>query len=801
MIMLRHIQSSMVAGAPRAAGRLAADAKGGTPPAEPRHAFVTNVSRRGFLQGAGLVLAVQLLPPDIARAFDAYPTGAQGMPNKTVPDPLVFVQIAPDGTVTLVAHRAEMGTGSRTSVPMVLADEMEANWAKVRVVQAPGDEPRYGNQDTDGSRSLRHFVQPMRQCGASMRYMLESAAAKRWGVDRARVRAVNHTVVLLDGTGPSAHPTGRMLGYGELAKAAMAEPVPAFGDLRFKKDAEFRYMGKGEIPIVDLFDITTGRAVYGADVRLPGMKYAAIARPPVVGGKVRSFDAADARKIAGVERVVEIPGSTPPAKFAPLGGVAVVASSTWAALEGAKALKVEWDDGPHAAFDTEAYHQDMAETARRPGQVVRKQGDPDAAFGKAAKVVAAEYYQRHMVHTPMEPPAALASFKDGKVEVWAPVQSPYGTRQDLAKLMDLDESAVRVNQTLIGGGFGRKSNCDFVQEAALLSREVGAPVLVQWSREDDIHHGFNHTTSVERLEAAIDGDGKGVGWRHRSVAPSLGSTFAEDSGLQMPLELGMGLTDLPFDIANMGMENGKAMAHARIGWFRSVSNLPRAFAIQSFVGELAHELGRDQKTMLLELIGPARKLELARIGVVGELWNYGEPYEEFPIDTGRLRHVVEMAASNAGWGRELPKGEALGIAAHRSFVTYVASVVHVKVADDGTIRVPEVYTAIDCGFCINPERVRAQMEGAAVMGMTMALYSGIDYAKGRVQQSNFHDYQMARMDRYPENVHTAIVEHPFSVHATGVGEPGVPPFAPALANAIFAATGKRLRSLPFGEKV
>jgi isoquinoline 1-oxidoreductase beta subunit len=616
-------------------------------------------------------------------------------------------------------------------------------------------------------------------------------------VDRARVRAVNHTVVLLDGTGESARPTGRMFGYGELAKAAVAEPVPKFEQLRFKKDAEFRYMGKGEIQLVDLFDITTGRAGYGADVRLPGMKYAAVARPPVVGGKVRSFDAEQAKKVAGVERIVQIPGSTPPAKFAPLGGVAVVADSTWAAFQGVKALKVEWDDGPHGSFDTEAYRKEMAETARKPGEVVRKQGDPDGAFAKAAKVVAAEYYQQHMVHTPMEPPAALASFKDGRLEIWAPVQSPYGTRQDVAQLLGLQESAVTVNQTLLGGGFGRKSKGDFVQEAALLSREVGAPVLVQWSREDDIRHGFNHTTSVERIEAALDAGGKVVGWRHRTVAPSLGSTFSEDTGLQMPLELGMGLVDLPFDIPNIGMENGKVKAHTRVGWFRAVSNLPRAFAIQSFVGELAHELGRDQKTMLLELIGPARRIDLAKAGIVGELWNYGEPYEEFPIDTGKLRNVIELAATNANWGRQLPKGEGLGIAAHRSFVSYVASVVHVKVADDGSISVPEVYTAIDCGFCINPERVRAQMEGAAVMGMTMALYSGLDYVNGRVKQSNFHDYQMARMDRYPENVHTAIVEHPFSVHATGVGEPGVPPFAPALANAIFAATGKRMRDIPF----
>jgi isoquinoline 1-oxidoreductase beta subunit len=794
--MLRYIQQTAALDAATPADRFPVAGSAG----ESGSALITNVSRRGFLKGAGLVLSIQMLPAGVVQAFRAYPTGAAGMPHKTVTDPLVFVKIGSDGTVTLVAHRAEMGTGSRTNVPMVLADEMEASWAKVRIVQAPGDEPRYGNQDTDGSRSLRHFVQPMRQCGASMRLMLERAAAKQWGVDPARVRAVNHAVVLLDGSGASARETGRRLGYGELAKAAMAEPVPAFEELRFKKESEFRYIGKGEVPMIDLHDITTGHAVYGADVRLPGMKYAVVARPPVIGGKVKSFDATQAQKVPGVERIVALQGSMPPAKFAPLGGIAVVARSTWAALEGRKALIIEWEDGPHASFDTESYRKEMSETARKPAKSVRKQGDPDGAFSKAVKVVAAEYYQPHMVHTPMEPPAAIAHVRDGKAEIWGPVQSPYGTRQDVAKTLDLDESKVTVNQTLLGGGFGRKSKCDFVLEAALLSREVGAPVLVQWSREDDIRHGFNHTSSVERLEAAVDAGGKVVGWRHRSVAPSIASTFAEDSGEQMALELGMGLVDLPFEVPNIAMENGKALAHTRIGWFRAVSNLPRAFATQSFVGELAHELGKDQKTMLLELIGSPRKLDLKEAGIP-ELWNYGEPYDEFPIDTARLSKVVELAAANAGWGRQLPKGEALGIAAHRSFVSYVASVVHVKVADDGSISVPEVFTAIDCGFCINPERVRAQMEGAAVMGMTMALYSGLNYVKGRVEQSNFHDYQMARMNRYPENVSTTIVEHPFEVHATGVGEPGLPPFAPALANAIFAATGKRLRSLPFGEKV
>jgi isoquinoline 1-oxidoreductase beta subunit len=326
-------------------------------------------------------------------------------------------------------------------------------------------------------------------------------------------------------------------------------------------------------------------------------------------------------------------------------------------------------------------------------------------------------------------------------------------------------------------------------------------VRVQWTREDDIRHGFYHTTSVERIEAAVDGNGKVTGWRHRTVAPSIISTFKPDSGYQFPIEYGMGFADMPFEIANVRCENGKAMAHNRIGWFRSVSNIPRAFAIQSFVAELAHELGKDQKDFLLEMIGSPRIIDPKAAGMPDDLWDYGEQYAVYPIDTGRLRNVVEVAANGAGWGKQLPKGEGLGIAVHRSFVTYVATCVHCKVDKDGNVRVPEVHTAIDCGFAANPERIRSQIEGAAVMGMTLALNSAITYDKGRVQQSNYNDYDVVRCDNFPELVVTHIIPHPFSVHASGVGEPGVPPFAPALYNAIFNATGKRVRALPLGDQL
>ena len=646
-------------------------------------------------------------------------------------DPHVFVAIDPDGTVTLVAHRAEMGTGSRTSLPMIMADEMEADWSRVRIVQAPGDEPKYGNQDTDGSRSLRHHIQPARDIGAAVRHMLEQAAAAQWGVPMDEVEAINHEVV---------HKSlGTRLGYGALAQAAMDLPTPPRAELRHKDEKAFRYTGKGEVQITDLHDITTGAAVYGADVSLPGMKYAVIARPPVVDGRVKSYDAKATLKVRGVERVEELAGSTMPAKFAPKGGIAVIADSTWAAIKGRDALVVAWDNGHNGSYDTADYHKQQSAAAAAGGNV--------------------------------------------------------------ANALGLSPDDVTINVTLLGGGFGRKSKCDFAIEAALLSQKIGAPVRVQWTRDDDIRDGFFHTTSVERIEIGLDADNKPVAWRHRSAAPSFLALFAPDEGYMHPIEVGMGLADMPYDIPNVRCEDCEAKAHARVGWYRSVSNVPRAFAVQSITAELAHELGRDQKDFLLEMIGEPRVFDRFAAGVNADFWNYGEPYDAFPNDTGRLRHVVELVAEKAGWGKSLPKGEALGIAVHRSFVSYVAAVVHVKVDADGTVRVPETHVAIDCGYVANPERVRSQIQGACVFGMTAAMYSGITFENGAVVESNFHDYPMVRADNFPETVYTHIVPHPFAVHATGVGEPGVPPVLPALTNAIFNATGKRIRDLPVGDQL
>ncbi|WP_315721373.1 MULTISPECIES: xanthine dehydrogenase family protein molybdopterin-binding subunit [unclassified Bradyrhizobium] len=756
-----------------------------------RHLKVENVSRRAILQTLGLAGGFVLAAPLLSRpAFAAYETGAGKMPHGTVVDSKIFVSIAPDGIVSILAHRSEMGTGVRTSLPLIVAEEMEADWSRVRVVQAPGDEVKFGNQDTDGSRSTRHYLLPMRQIGAMARAMLEAAAAKKLGVPVGEVKAVNHEVV------HSA--SGKRLGFGELAADAASQPVPAVDTIQLKSPKDFRYLGKGQVSIVDLHDITVGKAHYGADVRLPGMKYAVIARPPVTGGKVKSFDPAEALKVSGVEKVLEVKGWPWPSKFQPLGGVAVIARNTGAAIKGRDALKVEWDDGPNAAYDSVAYRAELESAARQPGLVVRQEGDVEAALKSADKVITGEYYLPHFAHASMEPPVAVADVKGDKAEIWAPVQSPGGTREDVAKTLQIPIENVTVNVTLLGGGFGRKSKCDFALEAALLSKELGAPVKVQWTRDDDIQHDFLHTVSVERIEAGLDKSGKVVAWRHRSVAPTILSTFAAGADHAAPFELGMGLVDMPFEIANIQCENPAAKAMTRIGWFRSVSNIPRAFAVQSMMGEIAAATGRDQKDMLLELIGSPRIVKLAS---VKDLWNYGEPYESYPIDTGRLRRVVEFVAEKGNWGRKVGKGRGLGIAAHRSFVSYIATIVEVEVDDKGKLTVHQVDSAIDCGVFVNPERIASQLEGAAIMGLSLAKYGEVSFKNGRVQQRNFDDHPVVRIDEAPLITNVHIVPADPDTPPSGVGEPGVPPFAPALANAIFAATGKRLRALPIGKQL
>jgi isoquinoline 1-oxidoreductase beta subunit len=749
--------------------------------------LLENVSRREFLGGVfstgAFVIASQVLPKSVW----AQDPGVRTRAESALLNPSVYLGIEPDGTVFIVTHRSEMGTGIRTSLPLVAADELDADWSRVRIEQGLGD-VKYGDQNTDGSRSVRDFYEAFRLAGASARDMLRSAAAAQWGVPVSECAPSNHEIVHA--------PSGRRLGFGALVPAASRLPVPAPDSLQFKPKTAWRYVGK-ETSIYDQPDIVTGRAQFGLDIFLDGMVHASIEHPPVVGGTLRSMDDTATRAVPGVQQTVQIDPPTPPVGFQSLGGVAVIADNTWAALQGRKQLTIEWNDGPNASFDSSAFKEELLQTVSQPGQVARNLGDVDDEFAKGGTILEATYSTPMAAHASMEPPVAVADFRDGKVTVWTPTQNPQAAQETVAAALGIAKEDVTCHVTLLGGGFGRKSKPDFAAEAAVLSQRLGKPVKVVWTREDDIKCDFYHSSAAVYHKAAVDGRGRPTAWLMRSVFPPINSTFVAGARYPQGFELDFGLKDLPYDVPNIRAENGPADAHVRIGWFRAVTNNFHVFASGSFADEMAHAAGRDPLEFLLDMLGPGQVLDLASQGV--EYENYGAPYDQYPIDTRRLRHVLEMAGDRSGWAsRQSGGGRGMGIAAHRSFNTYVASVVQVEVDSGGQLKVPRIDQVVDAGIIVNPDRVRAQMEGAAVMAVGLARTGEITAERGRINQSNFHDFQVARMTDAPFQVNVHLVDS--DAPPTGVGEPGLPPVLAALGNAIFAATGKRVREFPLSRQ-
>src|SRR6266403_1593083 len=683
-------------------------------------------SRRGFLKGmlgaGAFVLSVRLMPEELFGAA-ANATASEGMAKAALRSN-VYLAIDTDGTAYIIAHRSEMGSGSRTALPRIVADELDADWAHVKLVQATGDE-KYGDQDTDGSHSVRSFFDVLRESGATARLMLVRAAAAQWGVPPTECSTNLHTVV--------HKASGKKLGYGELAAAAAKLEVPKKEDLKLKPRSEWRYIGK-DTKSYDLKDMCTGKAGYGQDTRMEGMLYASVARPPVFGSTVKSFDDKAALSVAGVKQTAAIEPFKPPVGFQALGGVAVLADNTWAAMQGRKKLKIEWEKSPHSVWNSDADRKELQETARKPGKVVRENGNVDEAFAKGGKIVEAEYYTPLLAHASMEPPAALAMYRDGKAEVWAATQNPQGARDAIAQAVGLKKEDVTVHVTLLGGAFGRKSFPDFAVEAAVLSKKTGKPVKVIWSREDDIKFDVYHSVAAMYMKAALGPDGKPVAWLQRTVFPPIGSTFDPSANYSDAGELGLGFTDVPFAIANLRAENGPATAHVRIGWLRSVANVYHAFGIHSFADELAHAAGKDSVDYLLDLIGPDRIIPKDEIGK--DYPNYDGAYEQYPIDTARFRRVLTLAAEKAGWGKQKSgNGYGIGVAMHRSFLTYVATVVQVHLDDAGQVQIKRVDTALDAGTVVNPETVRQQVEGAAAMGTSLAFYGEITATNGVIDQS------------------------------------------------------------------
>lgn len=749
------------------------------------------LSRRGFITGLGAGLAVVMMPSVAAADEPNGRTGTVPLPDKKSSEalaPHVLIHIALDGTTTIICHRSEMGQGIRSSLPVLIGDEIGADPRRVVVPQADGD-TKYGDQNTDGSSSIRKQYDEYRKAGAATRMLLVAAAAQRWKVKPETCTTENHFVI--------HRPTKRTLPFADVVAAAAKLPVPK-QDIVLRPLAELRRVAEDHLPLLDGQAYVTGTALFGADIRFPDMLVAVIARPPVVGGQVAKYDGAPALAVPGVKKLVDMPAPKAPWLFQPWGGVAIVANTTWAAMKGRAALEIAWDHGSNAGYNSDAYREQLLASVRAPGKTYRDLGDIDAAFAKAATTVEAEYLVPHLSQSPMEPLVAVARFSKGAVEVWAPTQNPQQNRTDVATLLGLPEDKVTIHVTFLGGGFGRKSKSDFVVEAAYLAKALGdgRPVRVQWTREDDLKHGYYNAVNAQRLRAGLDDKGMVTAWHHKTAFTPIGGTFDASVDTPSANDLQQGVTDVALAAPNVRAEACRADVHTRIGWYRSVYNIFHAFAVGSFIDEIAHARGADPRQVWLDVIGPPRQLSLAELGIP-KLPNYGEKLDKHPVDAGRLRNVIERVTEMASWSTR--GGRTLGLAAHRSFVAYTAVVISVVPDPVRVFRIDDAWISMDAGMVINKDRVHAQLEGGLIMGISNALYGGVTMTNGATDQTNFRDARVARMRDVPRRIHTDIVAS--TEPPSGVGEPPVPPVSAALANALFALTKKRLREIPFAKSL
>jgi isoquinoline 1-oxidoreductase beta subunit len=698
-------------------------------------------SRREFVAvgaaaGAGLVIGFYL--------------PHRSSPSKDVFSPNAYVRITPDNKVTIVVARSEMGQGVRTALPMILAEELEADWKQIEIEQA-GASTLYGDQTTGGSASVRTTWDPMRKAGAAAREMLITAAALTWSVPRSSCAALNGSIVHAA--------SNRRLSYGDLVRKAATLPIPT--DVTLKQSKDYKIVGQ-RLARVDTPSKVKGEAVFGIDFRLPGMKYAILSRCPTIGGKLMSFDDKQSKKIAGVSYVGKISDSA----------VAVVADSVWGAMEGRRVLNVTWDDGPNKDLNTAAVVDALKQAASKKGASMYSVGDVARAVGKR---ISAEYQLPFMAHAPMEPGNCTAHLQGSKCELWAPTQVPQDCRDSVAQALGLDPDQVKVNVTLMGGGFGRRLEHDYAVEAALVSKAIAGPVKVLWTREDDMRFSTYRPASLHQLRAVLDGAGWPVAFTHRIVAPSISG----QKGQPGPNGVDPDLPDeaaFVYGLPNVSLEYVLSETPVPLGWMRSVYALQVAFASESFIDELAAAAGKDPLEYRLHTLAKDQDIQF-----VATTWH-----------TARMRGVLQLAAEKAGWGKPLPAGRYRGIACFGCFASYMAEVVEISM-ENGAPRVHRVVAAVDCGQVVNPSILEQQIPGGIVYALSNALRARITIDKGRVVQGNFDDYAPLRMEETPA---VEVYAVPSTEAPTGIGEPSVPPLAPALCNAIYAATKKRIRALP-----